>query len=73
MKFSEHLDSGQEISVEEDKKMEYRELIARRAAQEFKDGYVVNLGFGIPVLAASYIPEGVEVILQGEKILTLRR
>ncbi len=46
--------------------MEYRELIARRAAQEFKDGYVVNLGFGIPVLAASYIPEGVEVILQGE-------
>jgi acetate CoA/acetoacetate CoA-transferase beta subunit len=46
--------------------MNARELIARRAAQEFKDGYVVNLGFGIPVLAASYIPEGVNVILQAE-------
>lgn len=46
--------------------MDARELIARRAAQEFKDGYVVNLGFGIPVLAAAYIPEGVEVILQAE-------
>ncbi|HHT71312.1 MAG TPA: 3-oxoacid CoA-transferase subunit B [Firmicutes bacterium] len=46
--------------------MNPRELIARRAAQEFKDGFVVNLGFGIPVLAASYIPEGVEVILQAE-------
>ena len=46
--------------------MDPRELIARRAAQEFKDGFVVNLGFGIPVLAASYIPEGVEVILQAE-------
>ena len=29
--------------------MNPRELIARRAAQEFKDGFVVNLGFGIPV------------------------
>ncbi|NLG87115.1 MAG: succinyl-CoA--3-ketoacid-CoA transferase, partial [Firmicutes bacterium] len=46
--------------------MKPRELIARRAAQEFKDGYVMNLGFGIPVLAASYIPEGVNVILQAE-------
>lgn len=46
--------------------MKPRELIARRAAQEFKDGYVMNLGFGIPVLAAAYIPEGVNVILQAE-------
>ncbi|NLY50190.1 MAG: 3-oxoacid CoA-transferase subunit B [Firmicutes bacterium] len=46
--------------------MDARELIARRAAQEFKDGFVVNLGFGIPVQAAAYIPEGVEVILQAE-------
>ncbi|MCG8539669.1 MAG: 3-oxoacid CoA-transferase subunit B [Clostridia bacterium] len=43
-----------------------RELIARRIAKEFKDGMVVNLGFGMPTLSANYIPEGVNVILQTE-------
>lgn len=46
--------------------MKAKEIIARRAAQEFKDNMVVNLGFGIPVLAGNYIPEGVNVILQSE-------
>ncbi|MCY6485165.1 3-oxoacid CoA-transferase subunit B [Clostridium aestuarii] len=46
--------------------MNARERIARRAAQEFKDGMFVNLGIGIPVLAANYIAEEVDVTLQSE-------
>ncbi|MDR1816147.1 MAG: 3-oxoacid CoA-transferase subunit B [Clostridiales Family XIII bacterium] len=41
-------------------------IIATRAAQEMQDGYVVNLGIGLPVLVANYLPEGVEVFLQSE-------
>ncbi len=40
--------------------------IAKRIAQELKDGYFVNLGIGIPTLVANYIPNGIEVEFQSE-------
>ena len=45
---------------------ELKERIAKRVALEFKDGDVVNLGIGLPTIAANYIPEDVEIVLQSE-------
>ncbi|MGY4105363.1 3-oxoacid CoA-transferase subunit B [Ignavigranum ruoffiae] len=46
--------------------MKPKEIIARRIAKEFKDGDVLNLGFGIPNLSAAYLPADVKVTLQAE-------
>lgn len=43
-----------------------REQIAQRISQEVQDGYVVNLGIGIPTLVANYIPLSKFVMLQSE-------
>jgi 3-oxoacid CoA-transferase subunit B len=40
--------------------------IAKRIAQEMKDGMYVNLGIGIPTLVSNYIPVGMTVIFQSE-------
>jgi len=40
--------------------------IAKRIAQELRDGMYVNLGIGIPTLVANYIPEGISIMLQSE-------
>jgi len=41
-------------------------LIAKRVAAELKDGYMVNLGIGLPGLVANYIPEHIQVTFQSE-------
>jgi 3-oxoacid CoA-transferase subunit B len=40
--------------------------IAKRIAQELRDGMYVNLGIGIPTLVANYIPTGMSIMIQSE-------
>ena len=41
-------------------------FIAKRVAQEFTDGMVVNLGVGLPTMCTAFLPEGVEIIVHAE-------
>jgi acetate CoA/acetoacetate CoA-transferase beta subunit len=43
-----------------------KESIAKRVAEELRDGDVVNLGIGLPTLVADFLPDGVDIILQSE-------
>jgi 3-oxoacid CoA-transferase subunit B len=43
-----------------------RDQLVRRAAQELRDGYYLNLGIGNQTMVAGAIHEGMEVILQSE-------
>jgi 3-oxoacid CoA-transferase subunit B len=40
--------------------------IAKRIAQELRDGMYVNLGIGIPTLVANFIPADISIMLQSE-------
>jgi len=44
--------------------------IAKRCAKEFEDGYVANLGIGLPTMVGGYLPEGVHITLQSENGFT---
>ncbi len=48
------------------KKRLTEQTIAQRAAKEFEDGMVINLGYGMPALCANSIPEGKSIFLHGE-------
>jgi 3-oxoacid CoA-transferase len=43
-----------------------RARIVKRAAREMKDGFYVNLGIGMPTLAANYVPAGISIVLHSE-------
>lgn len=48
------------------KRAEVGAKIAKRVAQELRDGFYVNLGIGLPTMVANYVPAGMEVVLQSE-------
>lgn len=69
MKLREEKSDGEAAAGAGEKKSEAqlrRERIARRAAEELKNGFYVNLGVGIPTLAPSFLPEDRKVWLQSE-------
>jgi 3-oxoacid CoA-transferase subunit B len=43
-----------------------KERIARRIAREFRDGFYVNLGIGLPTMITAYLPKGIDVVFQSE-------
>lgn len=47
-------------------KKEMREYIAKRVAKELKDGYVVNLGIGLPTSVVNYISKEINVTFHSE-------
>lgn len=43
-----------------------RDQLAQRISKEIEDGFVVNLGIGIPTLVANFIPKDKNIMLQSE-------
>ena len=46
--------------------MDAQTIIAKRIAQELRDGMLVNLGIGIPTLVANFVPPDIHVFFQSE-------
>ena len=46
--------------------MDAQTIIAKRIAQELRDGMLVNLGIGIPTLVSKFVPADVHVYFQSE-------
>ncbi|SIO03970.1 acetate CoA/acetoacetate CoA-transferase beta subunit [Rhodovulum sp. ES.010] len=46
--------------------MDAKEIIARRVAQEVREGMLVNLGIGLPSMVANYVPDDLHVFFQAE-------
>ena len=46
--------------------MDAQTIIAKRIAQELRDGMLVNLGIGIPTLVSNFVPPGMRVYFQSE-------
>lgn len=66
LKIREPENDGQSKSSKNSENQVRRERIGKRASQELQEGFYVNLGVGIPTLAANHIPEGRTVWLQSE-------
>lgn len=43
-----------------------RDALAARLARDIRDGWVVNLGIGLPTRVADHLPEGTEILLHTE-------
>ncbi len=43
-----------------------RDMMTARAAAEFQDGWIVNLGVGIPTMSSDFLPAGRRIILHSE-------
>ncbi|MDF2035442.1 3-oxoacid CoA-transferase subunit B [Cytobacillus oceanisediminis] len=50
--------------------VEIRDRIAKRAAEEIKNGMIVNLGIGIPSLVPNHLPAGTKVMFHAENGIT---
>jgi len=46
--------------------MDSKTIIAKRVALELCQGYLVNLGIGLPTLVSRYVPRGLEISFQSE-------